>query len=1164
MFAKPAAFAAPTSAFGQPNTGNDTSATPPASQTPPSVFAQPPISAFGQNPEQKPAQSVFSQPSFPTFGQKAQVPGPAQNAFNPPSVFAQPAQQQQEQQQQQPAQSVFAQARSTPASFPTPHTSFPPQKQLAPNPAFQGPTQATAASSPLSVFAKPFVPAFAQQSQRLGNEEAAQQPAKKPIQSVFGTPQFPQGTAQKVSEPVQGVSSQPVKSVFGEAKAATNVFDRSSQPIKSVFAQVPSAFGLPSTSNATATSDNTETKPASIFAQPSSSQPKSVFGQPSSTSNLLPTSVFGQPSPSPSPAPVTPQPSHDILTPPPATEEPPKKAETKKAPQTTSTKLSREERFLSKNELQDEYDALKDQRQKDREAYERAGKIQKEGERVNLDEAIAFEGECEDKCPYFEAVERELRNDVDPQEQGPDGKIDPARAIKKYGRSSAGKEAPLPSDVRTPAALVKTTDYIIEEILMKKPLADTHTFVWNRTRAIRNDFTLQNYRGPEAVETHERIARIHLLSYHHLVGTAGYEAQQELEQLEKTLLSLEEFYNESPGVYPNEAEFRAYRILLCYDGEGYSYENLEINPDIFFTEEIQTAIKLDKQAQNGQYSTAIISAVDGNLPFLMACAFESRFPLLRKLALKDMNKYFPKKYLNAKFEILAEDLRLNNPEEARTLVEYFGLECEETFWVTKGQFKSDASPLRTAANEAIRRKQGSRTLAEVINQRERFEASTALSASTTPPGSPRIAPVIPATLVPEVVPAAEEPIQAPPAPVETVAGWDDIPSIAGPAIFAPPAINIPRDVPSADPAEATAVDDLTPSGVSEAPLVPPREPSPAADAVIPAAEPSPPPAPATPGSPSSPGPTTTGISGTAPSEAVNFDWELDNLPAAFLKHYEECAATAIVRARPGPETNWADLIDDIYRRANFYEYGVSAPVIRLLAGQTVQQYKQDMEERAIKKVALRTMKRVLNYRRHVMRNRMKAQLAAERRAALAAASPPSSPDATPSVVSSVSPRKRAREEDGEEQSPSSKRSKSVATSDVESEVSSGLQSLPVLPVQQAPVASSTSSLASRKRRREEESDMEALRQARERFCTLPGEGAPYKRRIHSRLLQASIRDAEQEREARHGRVPPPLSSPPISPSTPVAVALSADFEHSKASRYFQDILEDMERSKGAH
>src|SRR5690606_30554862 len=125
------------------------------------------------------------------------------------------------------------------------------------------------------------------------------------------------------------------------------------------------------------------------------------------------------------------------------------------------------------------------------------------------------------------------------------------------------------------------------------------------------------------------------------------------------------------------------------------------------------------------------------------------------------------------------------------------------------------------------------------------------------------------------------------------------------------------------------------------------------------------------------------------------------------------------------------------------------------------------------------------------------------------------------------------------------------------------QDLPVLPVQQAPVASSTSSLASRKRRRDEEEERERLRQARERFCTLPGEGAPYKRRIHSRLLQASIRDADDEREARYGRVPPPLSFPPIPPSTPVAVALSADFEHSKTSRLFQDILEDLERSESS-
>src|SRR5690606_37691896 len=49
MFAKPAVFAAPSSAFGQPNSGNGTNPTPPTGQTPPSVFAQPSLPAFGQN-----------------------------------------------------------------------------------------------------------------------------------------------------------------------------------------------------------------------------------------------------------------------------------------------------------------------------------------------------------------------------------------------------------------------------------------------------------------------------------------------------------------------------------------------------------------------------------------------------------------------------------------------------------------------------------------------------------------------------------------------------------------------------------------------------------------------------------------------------------------------------------------------------------------------------------------------------------------------------------------------------------------------------------------------------------------------------------------------------------------------------------------------------------
>ena len=66
-----------------------------------------------------------------------------------------------------------------------------------------------------------------------------------------------------------------------------------------------------------------------------------------------------------------------------------------------------------------------------------------------------------------------------------------------------------------------------------KPLAETHPFLRDRTRSIRQDFTVQNVRGTSAIECNERIARYHVLAIGTLREQTGFSESQELEQLRK-------------------------------------------------------------------------------------------------------------------------------------------------------------------------------------------------------------------------------------------------------------------------------------------------------------------------------------------------------------------------------------------------------------------------------------------------------------------------------------------------------------------------------------------------------------------------------------------------------------------------------------------------------
>lgn len=81
-------------------------------------------------------------------------------------------------------------------------------------------------------------------------------------------------------------------------------------------------------------------------------------------------------------------------------------------------------------------------------------------------------------------------------------------------------------------------NYLLNDILGKYGLEDSYSFVRDRFRSIRNDLTLQNYRGREAIELHEMIARYHIVCSHALCGVEGVTIQQEHEQLRKSIYIL--------------------------------------------------------------------------------------------------------------------------------------------------------------------------------------------------------------------------------------------------------------------------------------------------------------------------------------------------------------------------------------------------------------------------------------------------------------------------------------------------------------------------------------------------------------------------------------------------------------------------------------------------
>ena len=238
--------------------------------------------------------------------------------------------------------------------------------------------------------------------------------------------------------------------------------------------------------------------------------------------------------------------------------------------------------------------------------------------------------------------------------------------LKRFRRSAAGYDEQLPSDIRTPSALLQTTNYLIRHIVGGgETLGIIHKFVWDRTRSVRNDFSVQQLTQEKdvriAVTCLERIARFHILSHHLLSSPSNeepFEHHQEREQLNNTMLSLMYYYDDNRGKihFPNEDEFRAYHIILSIHDQRPDLEarvsrwphSLLASPRVQVALDLYAAAcntwepqgTLDSSRKNaiaqGFYARFFNIIDSPSVSYLMACVAEFYFSDVRQTALRDI------------------------------------------------------------------------------------------------------------------------------------------------------------------------------------------------------------------------------------------------------------------------------------------------------------------------------------------------------------------------------------------------------------------------------------------------------------------------------------------------------------------------------------------------
>lgn len=313
--------------------------------------------------------------------------------------------------------------------------------------------------------------------------------------------------------------------------------------------------------------------------------------------------------------------------------------------------LKRETEFSGEPQLL--FEEFQEYRKVERENMEKYNLVDKENAKKSLDDAIVFRGSCQDMCPTYERVERVFKNQVSKWEKDPvTNKISRSLAIKTFMRPS-GQAPPLPSDVRPPNVLQKTLSHIIDNLLPKLP--ESQSFIWDRTRSIRQDFTFQNnYSGIESIDCHEKICRIHILSLHVMSGAndPDYQQQQEVEQFNNSLQTLTHMYDDvrsRGGFCPNEPEFRAYELISkIKDTELDRYlqtlpHYIQTAPIVQQTIMLRNLVIQGMNSLNYYYEFFKIILDKSKTTFLMSSLAEIHFNEIRFNALRAMSRSFHSK-----------------------------------------------------------------------------------------------------------------------------------------------------------------------------------------------------------------------------------------------------------------------------------------------------------------------------------------------------------------------------------------------------------------------------------------------------------------------------------------------------------------------------------------
>lgn len=273
------------------------------------------------------------------------------------------------------------------------------------------------------------------------------------------------------------------------------------------------------------------------------------------------------------------------------------------------------------------------------------------GNKDNIDERQDIPnlvGTCPFMCPVEERARRERLRDLAVFERlhGNPAKTSSTLAVKKFCRTISTNNVQA-SDVRPVSVLEDTLNYVLNLLKSDCRFEVVHDFIFDRTRSIRQDLTMQNVTNDQVIHMYERMVKFHILSHHKLPKYGSPDTASichlNMEQLTKALTSLFSLYeaNRAPdSIYKDESEFHSYYVLLhlCSDNqsESLSLWFRRVPFVIMKSKEMCFARRILRLFRLGNYKQ-LIYTTEAEASYLQYCIIEPYISEIRALALSCVN-----------------------------------------------------------------------------------------------------------------------------------------------------------------------------------------------------------------------------------------------------------------------------------------------------------------------------------------------------------------------------------------------------------------------------------------------------------------------------------------------------------------------------------------------